>query len=164
MMSSMKFTGSEVIEMALKIEENGMKFYTDAFKASTNEKVQALFKRLAIEEAHHIKTFAAMKDLVKDEYVSEGFDPYITEASEYLRSMADSEVFKSPGDGALFAGKIGNPAEVIDFAIGMEKDSLVFYDEYTKVIVEKDKAVLTALIDQEKEHLGRLIELRKEFD
>ncbi len=163
-MSSVKFTGSEVIEMALKIEENGMKFYTDAFKASRDEKVKALFKNLAIEEAHHIKTFSAMKDLVKDEYVTEGFDPYITEASEYLRSMADSEVFKSPGDGALFAGEITNPAEVLDFAIGMEKDSIVFYNEYEKVIVEKDRPVLTALIEQEKEHLGKLEELRKEFD
>ncbi len=163
-MSSVKFTGSEVIEMALKIEENGMKFYTDAFKASKDDKVKALFKRLAIEEAHHIKTFAAMKDMVKDEYVSEGFDPYITEASEYLRSMADSEVFKNPQDGALFAGAIGNPQEVIDYAIGMEKDSLVFYDEYEKVIVEKDKKVLTALIEQEQEHLGLLIELKKEYE
>jgi len=163
-MSSVKFTGSEVIEMALKIEENGMKFYTDAFKVSKDEKVKALFKRLAIEEAHHIKTFSAMKDLVKDEYVTEGFDPYITEASEYLRQMADSEVFKNPRDGAIFAGSIANPAEVLDFAIGMEKDSIVFYREYEKVIVEKDKAVLAALIEQEEEHLELLTELKKDFD
>jgi len=163
-MSSVKFTGSEVIEMALKIEENGMKFYTDAFKVSKDEKVKALFKRLAIEEAHHIKTFSAMKDMVKDEYVSEGFDPYITEASEYLRQMADSEVFKNPRDGVLFAGAIANPAEVLDFAIGMEKDSIVFYREYEKVIVEKDKAVLAALIEQEEEHLELLTELKKDFD
>lgn len=163
-MSSVKFTGSEVMEMALEIEENGMKFYTDAFKASKDEKVKALFKTLAIEEAHHIKTFAAMKDLVKDEYVTEGFDPYIIEASEYLRSMADSEVFKSPADGALLAGKIGNPAEVIDFAIGMEEDALKFYDEFEKIIVEKDRPVLTALIAEERKHLNLLTELRKEYN
>jgi len=163
-MSSVKFTGSEVIEMALKIEENGMKFYTDAFKAAKDETTKALFKKLAIEEGHHIKIFTDMKDLVKDEYVSEGFDPYITEASEYLRSMADSEVFKSPGDGGKFAGEIANPGEVLDFAIGMEKDSLVFYGEYEKVIVDKDKAVLNALIEQEEEHLETLVTLRKEYN
>ncbi len=162
-MSSVKFTGSEVIEMALKIEENGLKFYTDAFKAAKDETTKALFKRLAIEEGHHIKIFADMKELVSDEYVSQGFDPYITEASEYLRSMADSEVFKSPEDGGKFAGEIANPAEVLDFAIGMEKDSLVFYGEYEKVIVEKDRPVLAALIKQEEEHLETLIELRKEY-
>jgi len=162
-MSAMNFSGSEVIEMALKIEENGMRFYTDAFKSARDERVKDLFKRLAIEEAHHIKTFSKMKDLVKDEYVSEGFDPYITEASEYLRSMADSEVFKSPGGGATFAGEITNPTEVLDFAIGMEKDSIEFYREFEKVIVEKDRPVLTALIAQENEHLGLLEDLRKEI-
>lgn len=163
-MSSVKFTGSEVIEMALKIEENGMKFYTDAFKAAKDETTKALFKRLAIEEGHHIKIFTDMKELVKDEYVSEGFDPYITEASEYLRSMADSEVFTNPGEGGKFAGEISNPAQVLDHAISMEKESLVFYGEYEKVIVQKDKPVLTALIEQEKTHLQTLIDLRKEYN
>ncbi|MFQ5427360.1 MAG: ferritin family protein [Thermodesulfobacteriota bacterium] len=162
-MSSLKFTGREVIEMALKIEENGMKFYTDAFKAARDETTKNLFKKLAIEEGHHIKIFSDMKNLVKDEYVTEGFDPYITEASEYLRSMADSEVFSNPGEGGQFAGEISNPGEVLDHAINMEKESLVFYGEYEKVIVEKDKAVLTALIEQEKEHLQTLIDLRKEY-
>ena len=161
-MSAVNFSGSEVIEMALKIEENGMKFYTDAFKAARDERVKELFKKLAIEEAHHIKTFSKMKDLVKDEYVSEGFDPYITEASDYLRSMADSEVFKNPAGGAVFAGEIANPAEVLDFAIGMEKESIKFYEEFEKVIVEKDKPVLKALIEQEEEHLGLLNDMRKE--
>jgi rubrerythrin len=161
-MSAVNFSGSEVLEMALKIEENGMKFYTDAFKAARDERVKELFKKLAIEEAHHIKTFSKMKDLVKDEYVSEGFDPYITEASDYLRSMADSEVFKNPAGGAIFAGEITNPAEVLDFAIGMEKESIKFYEEFEKVIVEKDKPVLRTLLEQEEEHLGLLNEMRKE--
>ena len=162
-MCALNFSGSEVIEMALKIEENGMKFYTDAFKAARDERVRDLFKRLAIEEAHHIKTFSRMKELVKDEYVSEGYDPYITEASEYLRSMADSEVFKNPQAGAEFAGEISNPTEVLDFAVSMEKDSIRFYEEFERVIVEKDRPVITALIDQEKEHLELLECLRKDL-
>ncbi len=163
-MCALNFSGSEVIEMALKIEENGMKFYTDAFKEARDERVKGLFKKLAIEEAHHIKTFGKMKDLVKDEYVSEGFDPYITEASDYLRSMADSEVFKNPEGGAIFAGEITNPTEVLDFAIGMEKDSIEFYREFEKVIVEKDRDVINALIEQEEEHLALLADLRKEYN
>jgi len=159
-MDPVNFTGREIIEMALEIEENGMKFYSDAARAAKNEKVRSLFKTLAEEEGHHIRIFSDMKKLVGDEFTGEGFDPYIAEASQYLRSMADTEVFTNPEEGASAAVELTDEAEVLDYAIGMEKDSILFYYEFEKVILAKDRAVLEGLIEQEKIHLGKLTELK----
>ncbi|MBI5237324.1 MAG: hypothetical protein HY887_02750 [Deltaproteobacteria bacterium] len=43
-MDPVHFTGAEVIEMAVKIEENGMRFYTDASKAlsTASENIRSL--------------------------------------------------------------------------------------------------------------------------
>ena len=162
-MDPVNFTGREILEMALRIEENGMKFYGDASKASKNEKVKKIFRNLAEEEAKHIKIFTDMKKLMPEETVAEGFDPYITEASLYLRAIADTEVFASYEEGAKFAEEVGGEKEVLDYAIGMEKDSILFYYEFLKIVRDRDREVLDGLIDQEKSHLSRLSSLREEL-
>ena len=160
-MDPVNFTGREILEMALRIEENGMRFYSDASKASKNKDVKELFRRLAEEEAHHIKVFTEMKKLMPGDTVAEGFDPYITEASLYLRAIADTEVFTEPGKGAGFAKEVGDEKEVLNLAIDMEKDSILFYYEFLKIVRDKDRAILDALIEQEKSHLSKLSSLRE---
>ena len=74
--------------------------------------------------------------------------------------MADTEVFTKPGEGGKMTADFENEEEAIDYAIGMEKDSLLFYYEFEKIILEKDRPVLEGLIAQEKDHLAKLIELK----
>ncbi|MFQ5736205.1 MAG: ferritin family protein [Thermodesulfobacteriota bacterium] len=159
-MDPVHFTGKEVLDMAVRIEENGVRFYTDAARASSSNAIKALFDVLAEEEGHHIKVFLDLKrTLPEDENSSEGFDPYWDEASQYLKALADTEVFTTPEDGGKLAGKMHNEREVVEVAIGMEKDSLLFYYEMEKMIREKDRHILESLIEQEKDHLKKLTEL-----
>lgn len=156
-MDPVHFTGKEVLDMAVRIEENGLKFYTDAGKATKNKAVQALFKALAEDEGRHIRVFQDLKKLLGDAANAEAFDE---ETESYLRAFADTEVFTSPEGGKKLGKEVSAESEVIDIAIGMEKDSILFYYEILKMIREKDKAVVDSLIDQEKEHLKRLTVLR----
>jgi len=48
------FSGKEIIEMAIRIEENGVGFYTQACSASKSERIKKLFLSLAEEEKKHI--------------------------------------------------------------------------------------------------------------
>lgn len=162
-MDPVHFTGREVLEMAVKIEENGLRFYTDAGKASKNKKIKDLFKTLADEEGRHVKVFADMRKYASEDTVAEGFDPYMAEASLYLKALADSEVFTRADEGRRFAEKVKEEKEVLQFAIDMEKDAILFYYEIDKMIRQKDKEVLSRLIDQEKEHLKRLSVLLAEL-
>jgi rubrerythrin len=159
-MDPVHFTGREVLDMAIRIEENGMRYYTDAGKASASKEVKRLFKTLAEEEAGHIKAFTDLKRLASgDDYAA--FDPYVEEASMYLKALADTEVFTSPEEGRKLANAVRDEKEVLNVAIVMEKDSLLFYYEILRMIRERDRVVVERLIEQEKEHLGKLTGLLK---
>lgn len=160
-MDPVHFTGREVLDMAVRIEENGVKFYNDACRASASEAIKQLFKVLAEEESHHIKVFLDLKKTLGESGAPEGFDPYADEATQYLRALADTEVFTTPDGGGKLAGKMHNENEVLETAIGMEKDSLLFYYEMQRMIREQDRHVLESLIGQEKEHLQKLYNLQK---
>ena len=98
-MDPVHFTGKEVLDMAVRIEENGMRFYTDASKAAKSQQLKDLFSALAEEEASHIKTFLELKRALVGNDESAGFDAYIEDAQQYLKSMADTEVFTNPNAG-----------------------------------------------------------------
>lgn len=159
-MDPVHFTGKEVLDMAIRIEENGLKFYTDAGKSARSRELKELFKTLAEEEGQHIKVFLNLKKLLVGDDTTEGFDPYLEEAQQYLKALADTEVFTIPGDGKAVARSVDNEQEAINIAIGMEKDSLLFYYELERMIREKDRNVVESLIEQEKEHVRKLTEVQ----
>lgn len=159
-MDPVHFSGKEVLTMAVRIEENGLRFYTDAARAAKSDGLRELFKVLAEEEGRHIKVFSELRRLVADDTVNEGFDPQLSEASLYLKAIADTEVFTKANKGKEVARQVHDEKEALKVAIDMEKDSLLFYYELQRLIREKDKAVLESLIEQEKEHVRKLTEAK----
>lgn len=162
-MDPVHFSGKEILEMAVRIEENGLRYYNEARKAATSDKLKDLFALLANEETQHIKVFSDMKTALGGASEQEGFDPYLEDARLYLRAIADTEVFTNPDKGRQLAEKITSEQEAIRLAIDMEKDSLLFYYELQKMIREKDRDVLQTLIDQEKDHVRKLNDINKEL-
>jgi rubrerythrin len=162
-MDPVHFTGREIVEMAIRIEENGMRFYADAAKATKIDRLKELFKALSEEEARHINLFTELKQEVASDSPAEGFDPYVAEATQYLKAMANTEVFKKPDEGEKLAGEVFDEKNALDIAIDREKDSIIFYYEMQKMIREKDSHVVENLIDQEKDHLKRLTEYMEEL-
>lgn len=161
-MDPVHFTGKEILEIAVRIEENGLRFYTDAGTASKTTRTKELFRQLAEEERNHIRVFTDFKKLIKETAPDGPFDPDEADAPLYLRALADAEVMR-PGEGGKTAERLSSERAVFDFAIQMEKDSLLFYYEMSRMIREKDKAVVDNLIEQEKSHLTRLSTLRDEL-
>jgi rubrerythrin len=158
-MDPVHFTGKEVLDMALRIEENGMRFYADASRGASTNELKALFKALSEEEGTHIKLFLELKKLLTED-TSNGFDPYIEEAQQYLNTMADAEVFTNPDAGKEAASSVKSEEEALRMAIDMEKDSLLFYYELERMIREKDRKIIESLIDQEKEHVRKLTSIQ----
>lgn len=160
-MDPVHFTGKEVLEMAVKIEENGLKYYTDAAKASRNEKLKEVFKVLANEECDHIRVFSELKKSLSDKDYREGFDAYAEEAALYLCAIADTEVFTNPDKGRDLAQQVKDEKDAVKIALDMEKDSLLFYYEILKMVRDRDRAVVENLIEQEKNHIKKLTGLQK---
>ena len=159
-MDPVHFNAREILDMAVKIEENGLKFYTDAAKASKSKEIKELFTHLASDEKKHVKVFSDLIKLVpKDELSDAANDPYSEEARMYLNSLANTEVFTAPDAGKAMGKVMQSGLSVLEYAIGMEKDAILFYYELNSMVREKDRPVLDNLIAQEKNNLKKLTKL-----
>lgn len=149
------FNANEIFEMAIQIEENGVKFYKTAAERVTDQKEKELLLRLADMETDHANTFRKMKkELSSDEKASKVFDPE-NESLLYLKSLADMRVF--------FEKELNTSSlkEILKDAIVAEKDSIVFYIGM-KDLVPADKGQ-NRLDDIIKEEMGHIRLLSREL-
>jgi len=120
------FSVDEIFEMACRIEHNGQKYYSKAAEQVQDEDARKLLDDLASWEAGHEKLFAEMaKDIPGREKTPE-LDPD-DEAGLYLQAFVDGKVFDVGGDPSQWLTGRETLEEIIDRALGLEKDSIVFY-------------------------------------
>lgn len=151
------FSADEIFEMAEQIERNGAEFYRAAAKKLP--KARQTFLDLAAMEDDHLKTFAAMRsELSGKELQPDVFDPE-GEAQKYLQVMADGHVFNVKNDPAEQLNGLDAPQDVLQTAIGIEKDSIAYYaglKEYVPPKAGRDK--VEAIIREEFGHIATLSE------
>jgi rubrerythrin len=156
---SIRYSADEVFEMAEQIERNGGAFYRRAAELASDASTSGMLLELAGMEDDHLKTFAGMRrDLSAEERKSMVFDPD-DELNLYLRAMADQHVFdvKADPSARLSAGQAAN--EVLGIAIGLEKDSIVFYLGLKELVPERfGKERLDGIIQEEFGHISTLSE------
>jgi rubrerythrin len=159
---SMRFNADDVLEMALEIERNGAAFYTRAAELQQDPHGRATLLELAAMEEDHEKTFADMRDgLTAEERKETTHDP-VGQLPLYLRAMADKQVFDtkaSPAD--RLTGK-ESVADLLRYAIGMEKDSIVFYIGLQELVPERVGAARVGhIIKEEMGHIATLGDLMR---
>jgi rubrerythrin len=64
------FTMSEIIEFAIRIEENGEKVYRNASEKISDPSLVSFLQWLADEESEHVRWFSNLKGIVKEESVA----------------------------------------------------------------------------------------------
>ncbi len=151
----MPFSADEVFEMAEQIERNGAKFYRAA--AEKFPAMGQLLLKLAVMEDEHLKTFAAMrKELSGTELEQPVYDPD-NEAQMYLQVMADSKIFDVKADPTKKLDGAKTPRDVLNLAIGIEKDSIAFYVGLKETVSRKaGKDKVDEIIKQEIGHIAIL--------
>ncbi len=127
---SYDFSADEIFAMAEEIEMNGARFYRDAAAKVACGESKALLVSLATMEDEHLASFTGMrKKLPTAEKQSTVFDPE-GESALYLKSLADARVFTPAMDPAKTAPNAcsdGALLEILQYAVGREKDSIAFY-------------------------------------
>jgi rubrerythrin len=150
-------TADEVLQMAEQIERNGSRFYRRASQGFAEPRARELLLDLAIAEDEHEKVFAAMRaDLSPQEREPTVPDPW-GEAVWYLRGMADGQLFDVKADPSeLLTGK-ETMEEILRTAIGLEKDSIVFYLGLKDIVPERlGKQRIDDIIREEMGHAAAL--------
>jgi len=152
-----EFNADEVLEMAEQIERNGARFYRKAAELTKNEEVKQLLLDLAAWEEGHRRVFASMReDLNIPKQQPTTFDPE-HETSLYLRAMADGNVFDVRADPAELLTDQQTKGEILELAIGQEKNSIVFYLGLKEMVPETlGKEKIDQIIKEEMGHIGLL--------
>jgi rubrerythrin len=145
----MYYSGQEIVEIAVRIEENGNEFYTAAAEMiGQNNDTRGLFLDLAEKEIMHISIFQKLAE----KFDAESFDFQAEDASDYINHLASSHIFGQPDSGKELAKKIKTPREALEAAFKFENDSVAFYTELLKYARSDSKRLVQQIIDEEKEH------------
>lgn len=159
------FSVDEIFEMAEQIERNGARFYRKAAKEIANKELKKILEELAVMETDHEKTFATMRaDVKNSQRLPSVFDPN-DEVGMYLRAMADGKVFDAKTDPSEQLAGRETPQDILNSAIALEKDSVVFYlglEEYVPADSGKNK--VRQIIKQEMGHIALLSDKLKALE
>jgi rubrerythrin len=158
------FNADEMFEMAIRIEENGARFYRKASKLQSDPQNREMLEKLEAMEKTHKLTFEKMRSQISDaQKTATVFDP-AGEASQYLMAMADTHGGEgSPTAADSLTGK-ESIAEIIDIAIGLEKESILFYLGLKDLVppnLGQDK--LNEIIGEERRHIIQLNKIRSKL-
>jgi len=156
------FSGSELVNVAVGIEKNGIAYYDSLAELTTDAALKDVYNYLANVERKHVEIFQNMLNSVG------GYQPTYASGTEeeyelYLKALVDSVVFTNDRVARQTAQKASSPAEAIQTALGAEKDSIIFYCEMRDLVPERDRSIIDEIINEEKSHVRQLSNLKKQF-
>jgi rubrerythrin len=154
------FNADEVFEMAVRIENNGAAFYRKAAGLQSDIKNQKFLEGLANMEDRHEKIFTDMRTtLTEKDKEPKVFDPF-DEVSQYLAAMADT--MGGEGSPSVADTLTGNESleEILNIAVGLEKDSILFYLGIKDLIpAQSGQDRIDEIIKEERRHVVQLSNL-----
>ena len=154
------FRVSEVVQMAIDEEHNGVIFYETLQKCAKSRVLKEASKRLAVEERGHEKAFTEIKANLGEYQPPE---TYPGEYADYVSVLVGGKTFPSDEDAAKLARDAGGDVQAVDAAIGFEKNTLLFLNEMRKLVPDRDQGIVDELIDEERRHLVDLSKLRAQL-
>jgi len=147
------FTLNDIIDLALRIEQNGEKTYRKAMNEVLDPLLSSTLDRLAKDEAEHLKWFESFSTRVHPSSI----DPALEEMGKnMLQGILGERAFSiSETD----FSRIQNAKALLEMSIEFEMDTILFY-EMISAFIEDDETIkgLTEIIDEENRHIGLLRE------
>lgn len=151
------FSADEIFGMAEQIERNGSKFYRYAADRAKDAALRERLIGLSEWELKHEKRFHGMRaELTAAEREPTVYDPE-SEGAMYVQALADGHVFNVNEDPTkVLSGQETMPT-LLKIALGLEKDSIVFYLGMKKMIgPQAGKDTIDGIIHEEMTHIGML--------
>ena len=153
------YQGSDIFQFAIRMEENGEKFYNYAASIANDAKAREIFTQLASEEVKHRKLFADMFSKIDTIMPKES---YPGEYMAYLQGTLDGKAVFTTGATKELAG-ISDVLAALDFAIQRELDSVLYYSEMKKYVTASAQDLLEQVIEEERKHVVILTNIKKTF-
>ncbi len=145
------FTTAEIIELAIRIEENGEKTYRKAQEKMDDVSMAAMLQRLADEEMEHAKWFAELKE--KAEMIA--MDPELEAmGGAILQNVLGDQAFSITD---IDFSRMEDRGKLLDTALEFEEDTILFYELLGSFMDHEESARgLHQIIEEEKRHVREL--------
>jgi rubrerythrin len=139
--------GAAAVAAAIKLEEDGLKFYLDAAAKAASDPMKKMFESLAADETNHIDWIHARNPGVDSS----------TDANRALYAKLKTVFADAPA-----VEKADSDVAAIDVAIGMEEKSAALYAEWA---AEGDSGEIrklgAVLVGQERFHRQLLVNMKE---
>jgi rubrerythrin len=151
------YSGAEVFQIAMELEETGRVFYQTLSEESEDHDLADLCRGLAAQETAHYEKFKKMSDELVQRPTSR---PLTWDELNFAQILIEERVI-TDSESAREAARSGDAASVLDTAIQIEKDSVLFYNEMLEEVDKNDAPAIQEIIDEEKRHVRTLIDAKK---
>ena len=148
------FGVAQALEMAISIEENGAAFYASAAEKTEDGELRELFEALAGREVEHREVFEAMAERLEPAAGVRESD--VGNYTSFLEVALDHAVFSGQDKALRMAEAADTREAALRAAMGFEKDTMLFYYDLREMVADKDREIISEVIQEEKQHLRRL--------
>jgi len=155
------FRAGEILDMAIQIERQGIRFYEACASAKLRQEVLEVFLYLMDQEHLHVEIFSRMKAGLDDYSLPE---TYTGEMRSYVDSFVRDQVFYGPAEALPQEAHTEDPFKAIEFGIGFEQRSILFYSALKEAIRRSETNVIDEVISQEHSHIRSLLALRHKLE
>ncbi len=153
------FRAVELMDMAVRIEEQGRVFYEACRSSVEDPGLSEVFQYLAGQEVEHARVFSRMKEsLDRDEALPES---YPGELRSYLDAFVSGEVFDDPETAAETALRLDDPDHALEYALEIERQSILFYSAMKPLVRTFEAGQVDRVLAEERDHIRRLIAYRR---
>lgn len=149
------FTAREIIDLAVRIEENGEKVYRKAAREVADPSLASILRRLADDEAEHAKWFAGRRECTPEDPVT---DPSLRKTARGILDGILGEQSFSLQEADF--SRVRQLDHLIRIALEFEKDTVLFYELIGSLgSGPEDRIHLNAIVEEEKRHIRQLEEM-----
>jgi len=152
-----KYDAPEILEMAVRTEQGGRKFYRTVAERTEDPDTKAVFLHLEQEEERHIATFRDIARNLREK--PEQLHYNWEEETPYLQAIVGSRYFLDDERAERLARTTETPRDAVEHALGFERQTLLFYTELRGMVDENNRAAVERLITEEKSHVVKLTAL-----
>jgi rubrerythrin len=147
------FSAAEMVEIAVQLEQNGQAFYQAAANQTHNDEVKHLLDFLATEEQRHERVF---REMLPEEKEHRPAQEYPGQKSAFVQALLEERLLPADEIVARVLPGLKSDAEALDFALGFEKDTILFYYEMRHLLDAAQGGIMDEIMAQEKMHVERL--------
>lgn len=154
------FTIQEILDIAIRIEKNGEKFYREAMAKVSDDSVTALLEWLADAEVEHWQGFTKLKQSLEADAGSRELEEM---SGALLQDILGDQKF-SLSD--IDLSEVHGVERLLELAVEFENDTILFFEMISGLIDDSETlAWLETIIREERHHIHVLEEhVEKEKD